>query len=361
MERRLPLVHNDCRMGSFMITISLCMIVKNEERHLKRCLDSLDGLMDELIIVDTGSEDRTKEIARQYTEQVYDFAWTGDFAMARNFAFSKARMEYIYTADADEVLEKKSREQFRLLKESLLPEIEIVQMYYANQLSFGTIYNYDRELRPKLFRRQREFVWEGAVHEQVRLTPVVYDSEIEILHMPESCHKDRDLAAFAGLAARGVQLDRRLHGIYARELFVSGEPEDFAGARSFFQNSCREELRSEEEIKEAACVAARAARLAGDTADFFKYTSKVLACGGCAEICCELGAYYLEKKDIAEAVLWYYNGAYETESILNLRCSGDIALRGLSEAYHAFGEEELAQRYREMADAWKAEENGSEI
>ena len=73
-----------------MITISLCMIVKNEEKLLARCLDSVAGLMDEIIIVDTGSTDRTKEIAARYTDKIYDFEWVQDFSAARNFAFSKA-------------------------------------------------------------------------------------------------------------------------------------------------------------------------------------------------------------------------------------------------------------------------------
>ena len=72
-----------------MITISLCMIVKNEEQVLSRCLDSLAGLMDEIIIVDTGSCDRTREIAARYTDKIYDYIWKDDFADARNFAFSK--------------------------------------------------------------------------------------------------------------------------------------------------------------------------------------------------------------------------------------------------------------------------------
>ena len=95
-----------------MITVSLCMIVKNEERILQRCLDSLTGLMDEIIIVDTGSTDATREIAAKYTDQVYDFAWVNDFSAARNFAFSKASKEYIYSADADEVLDEQNREAF---------------------------------------------------------------------------------------------------------------------------------------------------------------------------------------------------------------------------------------------------------
>ena len=111
-----------------MITISLCMIVKNEEKVLARCLDSLKGLMDEIIIVDTGSTDNTKEIARQYTDLVYDFSWCEDFAAARNFSFSKATMEYIYAPDADEYIDELNRKRFAMLKAALLPEIEIVQM-----------------------------------------------------------------------------------------------------------------------------------------------------------------------------------------------------------------------------------------
>ncbi len=333
-----------------MITISLCMIVKNEERILARCLDSLKGLMDEIIIVDTGSTDKTKEIAAAYTDRLYDFAWTGDFSEARNFAFSKAGMEYIYSADADEVLDEENRAAFLRMKQILLPEIEIVQMYYANQLENGTIYNYDKELRPKLFKRNRTFRWQGAIHEQIGITPVIYDSEICINHLPEKNHKDRDLAAFAWLVEKGEPLDKRLHNIYAKELFISGEDQDFLAARDFFKASCADEKRGDEELMEAACVAARAARIAGDVPDFFKYAMKAVASGGCAEICCELGAFYRERQDYDEAVVWLYNAAYETESILNIHSGSDLPLRELAACYQALGNEEQAEEYRKLID-----------
>lgn len=74
-----------------MITISLCMIVKNEERVLKRCLDSVRDLVDEIIIVDTGSTDATKRIAAGYTDKIYDLTWNDDFSAARNLHFPKLR------------------------------------------------------------------------------------------------------------------------------------------------------------------------------------------------------------------------------------------------------------------------------
>ena len=175
-----------------MITISLCMIVKNEEQVLSRCLDSLAGLMDEIIIVDTGSCDHTREIAARYTDKIYDYVWKDDFADARNFAFSKASMEYIYTADADEVLDDENREQFRLLKEAMVPEVEIVQMKYVTKNEFNTVLNFKEEYRPKLYRRLRTFTWIDPIHETVRLDPVVFDSDIAITHLPQSLHNSRD-------------------------------------------------------------------------------------------------------------------------------------------------------------------------
>ena len=87
-----------------MITISLCMIVKNEEETLERCLDGIKDVVDEIIIVDTGSKERTKNIAKRYTDKIYDFEWINDFSAARNFSYSKAKMDYQMWLDADDVL-----------------------------------------------------------------------------------------------------------------------------------------------------------------------------------------------------------------------------------------------------------------
>ena len=330
-----------------MITISLCMIVKNEEKILARCLDSVAMLADEIIIVDTGSTDATKEIAGRYTEHVYDFQWIDDFSAARNFAFSKASMEYIYSADADEVLSAENREKFRLLKETLLPEIEIVQMKYANQLPFGTVYNFDEEYRPKLFKRKRDFVWEAPIHETVRLTPVIYDSDIVITHLPEESHAKRDLENFHRHCIDGYRLSKRLHGLYARELMLTGDEEDFAQAADTFLQSAADNGRDSEEMAQACCIVAKAARLAGDTVTFFKYTSKVIAEEANSEICCEMGHFYEENEDWEEAAVWYYNAVYETSPILNLQAGGRESLEGLIRCYEQLGCPEQVQVYRE--------------
>ncbi|MBR1744189.1 MAG: glycosyltransferase family 2 protein [Lachnospiraceae bacterium] len=312
-----------------MISISLCMIVKNEEKVLRRCLDSLKEAMDEIIIVDTGSTDRTKEIAREYTEQVYDFTWTGSFADARNFAASRATMEYIYTADADEYLDRENLEKLLQIKRLLFPEIEMVQMLYHTVGKYNTVYNFEKEYRPKLYRRLRSFVWIDPIHETLRTDPVVYDSQIEIIHEPESNHAGRDLEALCRIGLTEEHLSNKLHHMYAMELFRSGEEEDFKNAIPVFQKTLSQENRSIDEIKEAFCVLARGYRILGDVAGFFGYALKDVASEGCAEICCELGRYYEQEGNAEEAALWYQNALTETESILDIRTSGEIPKEGL--------------------------------
>ncbi len=324
-----------------MVTISLCMIVKNEEDCLGRCLKSLKGIADEIIVVDTGSTDRTKEIATENGASVFDFKWTGDFSDARNYAFSLANCDYIYSADADEELDEENRQRFLQLKSDLSDlDIDIVQMYYCNQLSFRTVYNYDRELRPKLFKRIRKFVWEDPIHEQVILDPVICNSEIEIIHRPKESHAGRDLESFRRTVSAGRRLSKRLHSMYARELFMAGSDEDFLKARDFFTESVLDNSRDLDEIKEASCVLAHIAVIEDDPAMLLKYALKDAISEMSSEMCYELGDYYFGKRDIDEAIVWYYNAAYECSSILDIKKNGSLPRLALAKCYRELGNEE---------------------
>lgn len=87
-----------------MIPISVCIIGKNEEKNIEKCLEPLTHYPFEIIYVDTGSTDRTKELAAKYTDNIYDFEWIGDFSAARNFSLSKASHNYVLVLDCDEYL-----------------------------------------------------------------------------------------------------------------------------------------------------------------------------------------------------------------------------------------------------------------
>lgn len=330
-----------------MATISLCMIVKNEERVLGRCLECLKELMDEMIIVDTGSTDSTKEIAKKYTDKVYDYQWNGDFSAARNFSFSKASMEYIYVADADEIVDEENQRRFSLLKEALLPEVEVVQMKYCNQLEFGSVYNFDEEYRGKLFKRLRTFQWIDPIHETVNLEPVVFDSDVEIIHKPLEKHDRRDFQAFEQLIKQGQHFSKKLLDMYAKELFISGEKEDFEKAEEFFQGALKEE-RSLDEYRAADCVLAKAALFRQDLHSFFTACLKEAASNPPGEICTLLGEYYRERQDYEEAAMWYMNAIHEQECILDIRYQQEIPMRGIIECYQQLGAEDLVKKYQEM-------------
>ncbi len=335
-----------------MPTISVCMIVKNEEARLRQCLDCLTTIEDEIIIVDTGSTDSTKDIAKEYGAKVYDFQWCDDFSAARNYAFSKATCDYIYSADADEEIDEENRGRFRDLKNDLAElDIDIVQMYYCNQLSYRTIYNFDRELRPKLFKRIRTFVWEGPIHEQVLLDPVICNSEVEIIHRPAESHAERDLGAFRRTVSEGRHLSRRLMGMYARELFMAGNDEDFIQAREFFENASMDTTRGLDEIKEASCVLAHVAVIENDPELLLKFSLKDAITEMSSEMCYELGDFYFNKGDIDEAIVWYYNAAYECSSILDAQKSGSLPRLALAKCYKKLGNDEQALDYeRDAAD-----------
>ncbi len=100
-------------------SVTLTMIVKDEENNISQCLSSVAGLFDEIVVVDTGSKDRTREIAAEFGARVFDFVWVDDFAAARNAALARATGDYAFWLDADDVVDPPEREKLRELLEGL--------------------------------------------------------------------------------------------------------------------------------------------------------------------------------------------------------------------------------------------------
>ena len=332
-----------------MITVSVCMIVKNESNTLARCLDSLKSIWDELIIVDTGSTDNTIELARAYTDKVYEFAWTGNFSEARNFALSKATCDYIYTADADEILEGDNVDRFLALKANLDDTTDVVQMYYGNQLDKGTVYNFDKELRPKLFKRLRPIRFIDPVHETLDLDFRIMDTDIVITHKPEGVHSGRDLDIFARMINEGKTVSSRLMRFLNRELYLCDDTAKLSEFAPYLKDILSEDGRSEDDVTEACTLLARFHRLFGDIPKMFDNVVKVLAVSSNSEICVELGQYYYDKKDYEDAAVWFYNAAFESAPVLSIHAGTDIPLNRLADIYDAVGNHEIAAGYREKA------------
>jgi tetratricopeptide (TPR) repeat protein len=193
------------------------------------------------------------------------------------------------------------------------------------------------------------------IHETVQITPVIYDSDIEIIHMPESNHASRDFNFFNKLIGKGISLSDKLLGMYARELFVAGSNEDFLKAESYFISMLKKELTAEQ-LKLIQCVLVRCGRIKNDPALILKHALKNLASGNAsAEVCYDLGEYYLINEDYQEAAIWFMNAAFETEAELNIRYSKDFSVEKLAECYEKGGNLEQAIIYRQQAEELRKE------
>ncbi len=216
--------------GGIILKFSLCMIVKNEEKMLARCLESVKDVFDEIIIVDTGSIDRTKEEAAKFTDRIYDFIWCDDFAMARNFSFSKATGDYIMWLDADDIIDSANREKLINLKETLSLQTDVVMMRYATSFDENgkESYFYYRE---RLIKRLSGLRWSGFVHEVITPAGNIIYEDITVCHKPTD-RKDKDparnLKIYENKLSKGAKLSARETYYYARELYYNGKNEKAA-------------------------------------------------------------------------------------------------------------------------------------
>lgn len=117
-------------------TISLCMIVKNEENFLERCLNSVKDFVDEIIIIDTGSKDRTEEIAKRFTNHVYRFEWCDDFSKARNESLKHAKKDWILVLDADETISEEDMKRIReIIRDKDIDGYKLTQRNYSDSVA----------------------------------------------------------------------------------------------------------------------------------------------------------------------------------------------------------------------------------
>jgi glycosyltransferase involved in cell wall biosynthesis len=170
------------------------MITKDEERFIARCLNSVHPVVDEIIVVDTGSADRTREIAELFDAKIYSFQWTGDFSAARNYCISKAAGHWIFSLDADEVISEDDHSLFRHLVRDVTPgpiaysfvtrnyTIDFNQVgWFANDGTYrceeaGCGWIATEKIR--LFPNHRRILYDYAVHEMVE--PSIHRENIEI-------------------------------------------------------------------------------------------------------------------------------------------------------------------------------------
>lgn len=196
------------------------MIVLNEQDVLDRCLECVKQFADEIIVVDTGSCDNTKQIASKYTDKVYDFVWCNDFSKARNFSFSKATCDYVMWLDADDVLKYSEIEKINQLKLSM--NADTYMLKYATSFDEQGKAKFDF-YRERIIRRSLRPKWIGFVHEVIPPMGKIEYLDITIEHRKiTTAYTKRNLNLYRYALRRGAKFDAREQYYYARELFYWG-------------------------------------------------------------------------------------------------------------------------------------------
>lgn len=277
-----------------MATISLCMIVKNEEAVLERCLASVMPAVDEVVIVDTGSTDRTRAIAAQFTDLVYDFAWIDDFSAARNFSFSKATKDYCMWLDADDVLADTACNALLSLKKELCCDA-VMMPYQSGSLTF---------YRERILRRAAGFRWEGAVHEVITPRGDIRYCEIPVTHQKERLtDPNRNLRIYEKLLAEGHSFSARDRFYYARELLYHHR---FEEAAAHFEALLQAGDGWIENLLESCRLLACCYRNSGHPRRALAALLHSFTLGlPRAELCCDLGDLFLQEGAFDRAAYWY--------------------------------------------------------
>ena len=339
-----------------MISISLCMIVRDEEQVLGRCLDSIREAVDEIVIVDTGSADRTRQIAWQYTDRVFDFSWRDDFSAARNYAFSRASGDYCMWLDADDVMTPANVGKLLRLKKNLQPEVDMVMMPYITAFDEKgrPAFSYFRE---RIVRNSSRYRFQGRVHEAIPRQGYVIFADIPVEHRKAKAgDSDRNLRIYRQMQAEGEPMDGRSLYYFGRELLTHGEYQE--GIRILREFLNRPDGWVENKIDAtrqlAACLygegreeEALEALLAGLKYDVPR-----------GETCCDLGRHFLDRGKYEQAVFWYRQALeaekkMDTGAFVQEECYGFLPAISLCVCYDRIGMLDKAKYYNDLAGKYQ--------
>ena len=322
------------------------MIVKDEEAVLARSINCALTVADEVIVVDTGSSDGSKEIAADLGAKVYDFEWCDDFSAARNYSFSLASGDYIMWLDADDIIEEQSAQ---LIKELVSAgNFDVAMLKYVS----GNLTYY----RERILRRAMDFVWKGAVHEVIAPRGKVIYSPARIVHDKKKPGDPlRNLFIYQRLIARGVSLDERQKFYYGRELFYNSMYSQAIAVLQEFLNGDGWAVNKAEACRTLYfCymqLGNQSAAL-GCLARAFVYLPPR------AQDCCILGAHFLAGDNLSGAEYWYRRAldcpeSEEEGGFVDGDFSGFIPAINLAVVCDKRGDYTAAQRWNELAGSYK--------
>lgn len=345
----------DCE-GKAMPTLSLCMIVKDEEQVLARCLDSVRKAVDEIIIVDTGSTDQTKAIARKYTKALYDFKWIDDFSAARNFSFSKATMDYLLWLDADDVITPENLRALLDLKQNLSPDTDTVMMKYETAFDEdgNVTFSFYRE---RILRRSTAPLWRGRVHEAIEPVGKRVYADIAVTHRSiKTSYSDRNLRIYQKQIESGELLSPRDTFYYGRELYYHRQYRCSIAVLTDFLNDDSGWVENKIEACRILSVCHTALSCEAKALDDLFLSFQFAAPR--AEICCEIGNIFLRQERYSQAIFWFElartrRPAVENGGFCDLDSYGFLPCIQLCVCYDRIGNRPKAEQYNAMAGKFR--------
>ena len=339
-----------------MASVSLCMIVKNEEDVLERCLESAAGAVDEIVIVDTGSTDRTREIAARFTGKIFDFPWRNDFSAARNESFSRASMDYCLWLDADDVLLEADQAAFLALKEALDPSVSVVMAPYHTGFDENghVTFSYYRE---RLIRNRAGMRWEGAVHEAIAPVGKILYADFAVTHRKtRPADPDRNLNIYRAQLAAGAELEPRQQFYYGRELYYHRRWEE---ALAVFEKFLAEGRGWVENNIDACCHCAYCRGELGQGEEALSALFRTFVYDRPrAEVCCEIGRWFFQRERYGQAAYWYALALTcvrddRRGGFVSPDCYGYLPCIQLCVCYSRLGDQKRAEAFNELAAACK--------
>lgn len=331
--------------------LSVCLIVKNEQAVLARCLACAQKFADEIVVADTGSADETAAIARAFTPHVFSFAWRDDFSAARNYAFSCAHGDYLMWLDADDVIEDGEAEKIVALKARLASADTFMLRYRS-----GGLFYY----RERIVRNCENAVWQGRVHEAIVPFGRISYEDITITHCKENKGMGtRNLDIYRKMQAEGAPFSARDEFYFARELFYHAAYGE-AAAR-FEEFLARPDGWAENKISASEHLADCYLALGEKKRAKRTLLNGLLFAPPRAELLCKLGGLAAEEGDWRRAVFYYRtcllcerdetSGGFFTPD-----CYGFLPYIGLCVCYFRLGDEKKAEEYNALAGKCKPDD-----
>ncbi len=332
-----------------MPLVSLCMIVRNEEKVLGRCLDSVADLVDEIVLVDTGSTDGTKAVAAQYEAKIYDMVWQDDFSAARNYAIEQCVGDYWMWLDADDVVEPDSRLKLRAILEN--PGADVVYLPYhlgCDEAGRPAMQFY----RERIFCREKGYRFSGAVHEAVSPFGTIRYGDAAITHRKEAPgDPDRNLHIYQKKLLRGEPFSPREQYYYARELWEHGA---YRAALPILEQFLQTGAGWKADQVGACLLCARCCEKLEQPEMALHYLLQSMRYDvPHPEICCAIGDHFFQRKAYQTAIFWYETARWTGQLPLEGFCVpayGDIIpVLQLCVCYDRLGDIFTAAAYNEIA------------